>query len=303
MTPPASRSAVIIGGGISGLATAALLAREGWEVDLVEARNTFGGRAGRWERDGFRFDTGPSWYLMPEVFDHFFQLLGTSAAEQLDLRQLDPAYRVLTEDHPDPVDVTASERENLARFDALEPGAGRALSRYLDSARATYDIALERFLYTSFTTARPFLSWEVIARSPQLLRLLHEPLESFIARRFESPRLRQVLGYPAVFLGSSPARTPSLYHLMSALDLTGGVQYPQGGFSHLIDVLVRLARDAGARLHAGTRARRILTCPGGTGLRRATARGVHVRGPDGRERSFRADAPADHSLCSRPMRC
>ncbi|HIY22712.1 MAG TPA: phytoene desaturase [Candidatus Brachybacterium merdigallinarum] len=302
MTPPASRSAVIIGGGISGLATAALLAREGWEVDLVEARNTFGGRAGRWERDGFRFDTGPSWYLMPEVFDHFFQLLGTSAAEQLDLRQLDPAYRVLTEDHPDPVDVTASERENLARFDALEPGAGRALSRYLDSARATYDIALERFLYTSFTTARPFLSWEVIARSPQLLRLLHEPLESFIARRFESPRLRQVLGYPAVFLGSSPARTPSLYHLMSALDLTGGVQYPQGGFSHLIDVLVRLARDAGARLHAGTRSRRILTCPGGTGLRRATARGVHVRGPDGRERSFRADAPADHSLCSRPMR-
>ena len=64
--------AVVIGGGIAGLSTAALLARDGHEVTLVEQRDALGGRAGSWEVDGFRFDTGPSWYLMPEVFDHFF---------------------------------------------------------------------------------------------------------------------------------------------------------------------------------------------------------------------------------------
>ena len=63
------RRAVVVGGGISGLATAALLARRGWSVDLLEARGALGGRAGTWEADGFRFDTGPSWYLMPEVFE------------------------------------------------------------------------------------------------------------------------------------------------------------------------------------------------------------------------------------------
>ena len=282
-------SVVIIGGGIAGLASAALLARAGYEVDLVEARDGFGGRAGRWERGGFRFDTGPSWYLMPEVFDHFFHLLGTSAADQLAPQRLDPGYRVFFEGHDAPVDIRASAAENTALFERIEPGAGTQLRRYLDSAQRTYDIALERFLYTSFDSARPFLSPDVVLRAPRLLQLLVEPLESFVGRRFRDARLQQILGYPAVFLGSSPDRTPSLYHLMSAMDLTGGVQYPRGGFSGLVDVMVDLARASGARLHPSRRATQILTTAGGAGRRRARARGVRVRDERGAEQVLEAD--------------
>ncbi|MEG2386324.1 MAG: oleate hydratase, partial [Aurantimicrobium sp.] len=104
-----TKSVVIIGGGIAGLASAALLARDGYKVTLLEKHKEVGGRAGSWEKDGFRFDTGPSWYLMPEVFDHFYKLMGTSSDEQLKLAKLNPGYRVLFEEdgvyQATPVDV------------------------------------------------------------------------------------------------------------------------------------------------------------------------------------------------------
>jgi len=92
---------VVVGGGIGGLATAALLARGGAQVTLLERHDRVGGRTGTLELDGFRFDTGPSWYFMPEVFEHFFALLGERVEDHLDLVRLDPAYRLFPE--PDPV--------------------------------------------------------------------------------------------------------------------------------------------------------------------------------------------------------
>ena len=115
MTNPPERI-VVIGGGIAGLASAALLARDGHRVTLLEARGELGGRAGSWERSGFRFDTGPSWYLMPEVFEHFFRMFGTDAANELDLTTLDPGYRVYAEGYDEPIDIRASRAENVALF-------------------------------------------------------------------------------------------------------------------------------------------------------------------------------------------
>ena len=92
--------AVVIGAGIAGLATAALLGREGYEVTVVDSLDEVGGRAGNFAEAGFRWDTGPSWYLMPEAFDHFFALCGTSTEAELDLVDLSPAYRVFHGDAP-----------------------------------------------------------------------------------------------------------------------------------------------------------------------------------------------------------
>lgn len=269
---------VVVGGGIAGLATAALLAARGHEVDLVEKNDELGGRVGSIERDGYRFDTGASWYLMPEVFERFFSLLGTTAEAELDLRVLDPSYRVFFEDHPDPVDLRPDRAHNRALFEDLEPGAGERFDRYLESADEAYDLALRRFLYTNFDAPTSLLRSDVIRRSPRLGLLLTRSLESHVASRFSDNRLRQVLGYPAVFLGSSPSRAPSMYHLMSSLDLGDRVLYPQGGFTRLIEVIAALAERHGARLHTGAPVTRILTESRG---RKARVTGVEVDGADG----------------------
>ncbi|WIE65296.1 phytoene desaturase family protein [Curtobacterium sp. MCLR17_036] len=277
-----ARRAVVIGGGISGLAAAALLARDGFAVTVLEQRTQLGGRAGSWERDGFRFDTGPSWYLMPEVFDHFFQLLGTSADAELDLVKLDPGYRVYTEGHDEPIDLRADREANIALFESVEPGAGARIRKYLASAEDTYAMAIRRFLYTTFQDLTKLAAPDVLRRLPKLARLLLQPLSSRAASAVKDRRLWQILGYPAVFLGTSPYAAPSMYHLMSHLDLADGVLYPKGGITEVIGAVERVARAEGARVIAGAKVERIVVEDG-------VVTGVVHRDRDGVQHT----APAD----------
>ncbi|MBI5162113.1 MAG: phytoene desaturase [Micrococcales bacterium] len=273
--PAADRTAVVIGGGIAGLATAALLAREGYRTTLLEARDELGGRAGSWERDGFRFDTGPSWYLMPEVFEHFYRLLGTTTAEQLDLVTLDPGYRIWAEGHPEPLDVPRDTEATLALAEAIEPGAGERIRSYLAEAGDTYRMALGSFLYTTFAKLGPILRGGAARRMPALARLLSETMEHRIARTVQDRRLRQLLGYPAVFLGAAPRLAPSMYSLMSHLDLVDGVRYPMGGFTRLIRTIADLAAAEGVELRTSARVARIEHAGG-------AATGVTLEPVDGR---------------------
>jgi phytoene desaturase len=252
---------VIIGGGMGGLSASGLLAKEGYDVTLIEALPNTGGRAGSWSKDGFRFDTGPSWYLMPEVFDHWYRLMGTSAAEQLDLAVLDPGYRVFFEpagDRPaEYVDVQVGREKNLDLFEQIEPGSREAMSHYLDSATETYEIAKKYFLYTAFVKLGPLLKREVVVRLGTLARLLLTKIWGFAGRSVKSLRAKQILGYPAVFLGTSPYEAPAMFHLMSHLDLVDGVLYAQGGFTRVMDSIRDLSIAAGADIRTNARVTRI----------------------------------------------
>jgi len=277
VTRPVGPRIVVIGGGIGGLATAALLARGGAQVTLLERHAQLGGRAGRLEVDGFTFDTGPSWYLMREAFTQFFALMGRDVEEELDLIDLDPRYRVFFEGDDaasaqDPLDVVADAEKNYATFNAMSPGDGDAMRDYAVQAKELYDLALDRFLYSTFQNPLTVANREVVSSLPRLASLLTRSLGSRIASKVRDSRLRQILGFHAVFLGSSPNRAPSLFSLMSHLDLTDGVRYPRGGLYSLIEALDRVARDEGVDILLSTPATRIVV--GEDGL----ATGVEIDG-------------------------
>ena len=274
---------MVVGGGVAGLASAALLAREGYRTTVLEAREEVGGRASTWSADGFRFDIGPSWYLMPEVFEHFFQTMGTSTDQELDLVPLDPAYRVFFERY-DPIDVRSDLEYSVALFESIEPGSGEAVRRYLTSAGDAYRMAVRHFLYTTFASWLPLAAPEILRRLPELSGLLARSLQHKIHATVSDTRLRQVLGYPAVFLGASPRIAPSMFHLMSHLDLVDGVLYPQGGFGTVVEAIRRVAERAGVDVRTGCDVTSVTTTASGRRHGRvARVTGVAFTGPDGRD--------------------
>jgi 1-hydroxy-2-isopentenylcarotenoid 3,4-desaturase len=145
------------------------------------------------------------------------------------------------------------------------------MEKYLDSAKETYRIAKEYFLYTSFQDLRPLLVGEVLKRAGTLFSLLTTPIMTFAKRYTKDPRIQQVLGYPAVFLGSSPYLAPSMFHLMSHLDLEDGVLYADGGFTKVIDSMAEVIEANGVTVVLGARVGKILTQAGG---KKARATGV-----------------------------
>jgi phytoene desaturase len=242
------KTAVVVGGGIAGLASAALLAKAGMKVTLLEAREKVGGRAYIWEKDGFVFDMGPSWYLMPDAFDQFFKLMGTTADKELKLVQLEPAYQTRNEGRDEKLMIVQDLDQNKALFDSLEPGAGAKLQQYLDSAKETYDLSMKHFLYTNFENTKSFTNKEVLGKAPKFLSHLVTSLYAFSGKYVKDERLKKILNFPAVFLGASPYDTPSMYHLMTHVDLNVGVFYPMGGFYTLIEAIERIAKQNGVEI-------------------------------------------------------
>lgn len=251
----------IIGAGIGGLASAILLARSGYEVHMYEQQDQAGGRAGIKEQNGFRFDTGPSWYLMKDVFERFYELIGEDIDAHITLQRLQPAYKVFFE-QTDPIEIYSDIERDRQTFERIEPGAGAALERYIKRSEHMYKLSLRHFLYTDFRQPWKLLHPAIIGRGLSLARMSLRSIDKYVSSYVKDQRLKQILEYPMVFLGTSPFQAPALFSLMSALDFKEGVFYPEGGIYSLIRSLESIAKKHGVQLHVQTPVKRINTIAG-----------------------------------------
>jgi phytoene desaturase len=244
----AGRSVVVVGSGFGGLSTACYLADAGADVTVLEKNDQLGGRASRLHVDGFRFDMGPSWYLMPDVFEDFFGEFDRTPEEYYGLERLDPHYRIFFKDG-DSVDLVPDIETNRETFEAYEPGAAEALDDYLDRAAYTYEVGMEQFVYEDRSRLREFVDTDVLrsARGLSLLGTMQDHVEDY----FDHPKLQQIVQYSLVFLGGAPDNTPALYNLMSHVDFDLGVYYPEGGMGGVVDGVVDLATELGVDFRTG----------------------------------------------------
>jgi phytoene dehydrogenase-like protein len=154
------KSVIVIGAGIGGLAVAGRLARLGYQVTVLEKSARPGGRAARLEQDGYRFDTGPTLFLMPEVFAETYTALGEKIESHLQLKRLDPTYRVHFHDEST-LELSADLEKMRSQLDGFEPGSFEGFLSFMAEGYRNYRLSLTHFVGRNFNSAFDYFSLKI----------------------------------------------------------------------------------------------------------------------------------------------
>jgi phytoene desaturase len=232
-----NNNAIVIGSGFAGLSAATFLAQSGWDVLLFEKHAMPGGRARKFEADGFTFDMGPSWYWMPDVFDRYFGKFGKKVSDYYELKRLDPSYRVYFEN--DVCDIPASYEALRNLFEKLEPGSAALLDHFMDEAAFKYEVGITKLVFKPGQSISEFADMDLIKG---ILKLdVFTSIKEHVQKHFKDSRLRQLMEFPVLFLGALPQKIPALYSLMNYADVKLGTWYPIGGMYKIVEAMHKLA--------------------------------------------------------------
>jgi phytoene desaturase len=235
---------VIVGAGPGGLAAAILLAKSGVEVTVVEKRPGVGGRTSTIHVDGFRFDTGPTFFLYPRILREIFAAAGRNLDDEVEMKRLDPQYRLVFGSGGELLATPDIEKMEKA-IAALSPKDAVRFRDFLTENREK----LERFIPC---LESPFESWKDLAR-PGMLKLLPllrpwRSLDDDLRSFFSDERIRLGFSFQSKYLGMSPFSCPSLFSILSFLEYEHGVFHPMGGCGAVTEAMARVAQDLGAKI-------------------------------------------------------
>ena len=247
-----SKKVAIIGSGFSSLSAAAYLAKKNFKVHVYEKNKTFGGRARQLKKQGFTFDMGPSWYWMPDVFESFFNDFDKTTSDFYKLDRLDPGYQVVFGEN-ERILIGDSLEKIFSVFEKEEKGSSIKLKRFINIAKENYNIAIKDLVY------RPGISpLELI--TPQTIKKIKYFLSNIkkdVCKDFQSPKLRQILQFPVLFLGAKPSNTPSFYNFMNYADFGLGTWHPEKGMYSIVLAMVELAKSLGVKFYADSEIEKI----------------------------------------------
>ncbi len=231
---------IVIGSGFSSLSAACYLAKEGYEVEVLEKNDSLGGRASQFKKDGFTFDMGPSWYWMPGVFERFFGDFDKKVSDYYQLEKLSPAYSVYF-GVQDAITIGDTLEKIYEAFEKEEKGSAKKLKKFIDKARKNYEIAIEDLVYNPGVSPLELVSTKTMTNLHQFF----STISSDVRGAFKNPRLIAIVEFPVLFLGAKPSDTPSFYSFMNYADFGLGTWHPKGGMYAVVEAMVSLAVSLG----------------------------------------------------------
>lgn len=282
-SPSPSDRIGVVGGGLGGLAAACTLAARGHHVTLFEARQTLGGKAAVLQRDGFRFDMGPTILTLPSVLARIFSEAGRRLEDAIDLVCLDPQWRCffpggdVLDLHADTQRMTAAIRDFSS-----SPLDASGYQSFMGMSQRLQDVSERYFFWRSVESVadtfrvrgslRPKLLRDLLALRTG--RTVHGTVRSFV----KDERVAQMLDHFTQYVGSAPDQSPAVLCGIASMQTSEGVWYPSGGTGALPLALATLAEELGVDIRTGTAVRRILSERGAvTGVETEAGESVPLR--------------------------
>ncbi len=252
----AGRSVAIIGAGLGGLSTAIHLRLAGFEVSIFEANAKVGGRANIIEKQGFRFDTGPSLLNYPWVFRQLFEAAGRKLEDYVELLPVDPSIAFQWQDGTH-FQLSSNFTKLANECDRLEPGSRVGLLSFLQDAGMKYQLSFEKLINQNQDNP---LKWFGKLTLKEMTKLsVWRSLDSELRRFFKSRYIREAFGSYGMYLGGSPFNLPGLFTILAYGELAYGLWLPKGGIYGLVEGIEKLAVELGVQIYINRPVARIIT--------------------------------------------
>jgi phytoene desaturase len=250
------KKVIIIGAGVGGIYAAARLAKQGYQVTVIEKNNQAGGRCNFFEKDGYSFDTGPTLLLMPEIYSRAFSDLEEKIEDHLELFRIDPSYQIFFNDGTKLM-LTANQQLLRKQLESIEPNSYEALQRYLKEGESHYKLSLPNLIDHDFKNFFDYFNVKNLLLAFKIKLFINH--YKYVSKFFSDQRLKEAFTFQDAYVGLNPYEAPAMFSMLTYVELVNGVWLPKGGMYSFIKAIIKIAEDFGVKFKYNTPVRKVNT--------------------------------------------